>query len=153
MSTILRAVTDAVWPEHGLFAVAGVVDGMMTGSAADGRMEPPGGRVAAGHDGLIIQAAHLYESYTVHCRLERWDGPPPMDAWEELWTGRLRLESGVVGVEAWAACYPHDVEFDLGQADTTWSVRVATKLLQTEREAGFPAAVAQVELYKIQFWT
>ncbi|MEV7805173.1 hypothetical protein AB0O28_19700 [Microbispora sp. NPDC088329] len=153
MSTILRAVTDEVRPEHGLFVVAGVVDGIMTGSAVDGRMEPPGGRVAAGHDGLIIQAAHLYESCRVHGRLERWDGPPPMDTWEELWTGRLRLESGLVGVEAWADYYSHDFEFDLGQADTTWSVRVVTKILQTEREAGFPDAAAQVELYKIQFWT
>ncbi|SET62725.1 hypothetical protein SAMN05421811_103645 [Nonomuraea wenchangensis] len=76
-----------------------------------------------------------------------------MDAWEELWAGRLFLKSELVGVVAWAAGYPYRLEFDLGQGETTWSARVVTKILQTEEEAGFPEAIAQVELYKIQFWT
>ncbi|MEV6982475.1 hypothetical protein AB0M95_14605 [Sphaerisporangium sp. NPDC051017] len=44
------------------------------------------------------------------------------------------------------------MKFDLGQSDTTWSARVATKILQAEQEAGFPYAIARLELYKIQFW-
>ncbi|MEU4224776.1 hypothetical protein AB0F17_10820 [Nonomuraea sp. NPDC026600] len=153
MSSILHAVAGEVRPEHGLLAVAGVIDGQLVGSAVEGDMEPPDDRIAAGQDGLIIQTAYLYHLHTIHARFERWDGPPPVDAWEELWTGRLILRSERVGVEAWAADYPYHLEFDLRQGGTTWSARVTTKVLQTEQEAGFPKAIAQVELYKIQFWT
>ncbi|MEU7890265.1 hypothetical protein AB0B54_32595 [Microbispora bryophytorum] len=76
-----------------------------------------------------------------------------MDDWEELWSGRLLLKSELIGVEPWAAGYPHDMEFDLGQGHTTWSTRVATKVLRTEQEPGFRHAIARIELYKIQFWT
>ncbi|MEV4293209.1 hypothetical protein [Microbispora rosea] len=149
MSSLLRSLTDEVRPEYGLFAVANVIDGRLVGSAVDGTMEPRT-RITAGHDGLIIETAYLH---TVHNRFERWDGSPPVDDWEELWFGRLLLKSELIGVEAWAACYPHDMEFDLGQSDTTWSTRVATKVLSTEQEPGFPHAIARIELYKIQLWT
>lgn len=118
-------------------------------------MDPPDGRIAAGHDGLIIRTAYGdRELNAVHNRLERWDGPPPADDWEELWTGRLSLKSELIGVEAWgAAGYSHDMEFDLGKRGQAWSTRVATKVLQTEQEPDFPHVVARIELYKIQFWT
>ncbi|MFI7034419.1 hypothetical protein ACIBK1_37385 [Microbispora rosea] len=153
MSSPLRAVTDGVSPEDGVFSVAEVLNGRLAGSAVNGEIEPPGDdRVAAGDDGLIIQAEYTNPMDPVHVRFELWDGPPPVDAWEELWTGRLLSKSGLVGAGAWASSYAHDVEFDLGRSDTTWSARVATKILQTEQEAGFPYAIARVELYKIQFW-
>ncbi|WP_157544799.1 hypothetical protein [Microtetraspora fusca] len=152
MSTPLRAVTDGVSPEYGVFSVAEVINGRLAGSAVNGEIEPPGDdRVAAGDDGLVIQVTSAYTD-TAHVRFELWDEPPPVDAWKELWTGRLLSKSGLVGAGAWASSYAHDVEFDLGRSDTTWSARVATKILQTEQEAGFPYAIARVELYKIQFW-
>jgi hypothetical protein len=77
--------------------------------------------------------------------------PPSADAWEELWTGPLLLKSALVCVTEWVEGYPPHVKFDLGQSDTTWSARVATKILQVE-EAGFPNAIARLELYRIQFW-
>ncbi|MFF3663945.1 hypothetical protein [Microtetraspora malaysiensis] len=133
--------------------MAEVINGRLAGSAVNGEIEPPGDdRVAACDDGLIIQAEYTDPMDPVHVRFELWDGPPPVDAWEELWTGRLLSKSGLVGAGAWASIYAHDVEFDLGLGDTTWSARVVTKILQTEQEAGFPYAVARVELYKIQFW-
>ncbi|WP_157570887.1 hypothetical protein [Microtetraspora malaysiensis] len=129
--------------------MAEVTDGHLAGSAAEGGIEPPDDRVAAGEDGLVIQVEY---TGTVHVRFELWDGPPPVDAWEELWTGRLLSKSGLVGAGGWASGYPDGVEFDLGLSDTTWSARVVTKILQTEQEAGFPYAIVRVELYKIQFW-
>ena len=154
MSSLLLSLTDTVRPEYQLFAVAGVIDGQLTGSAVEGEIEPPEDRrIAAGHDGLIIRTAYYDDVlHTVHNRFERWDGPPPVDGWEELWTGQLLLRSALIGVEAWAADYSHHMEFDLGQGDNTWSTRVATKILQTEQEPGFPDAIARIELYKIQFW-
>lgn len=155
MSSLLRSLTDKVEPDYQLFAVASVIDGQLVGSAADGDMGPPDGRIAAGHDGLIIQTAYYGDVWhTIHNRFERWDGPPPADDWEELWAGRLSLTSELIGAEAWAAedLNPHRMEFDLGQGDTTWSTRVATKILRTEQEPDFPHAFARIELYKIQFW-
>ncbi|MFI9552090.1 hypothetical protein [Nonomuraea endophytica] len=153
MSSLLRSLTDQVRPEYRLFAVAGVVDGQLVGSAVEGEMGPPDGRIAVGHDGLIIQTAYSdADMHTVHNRFERWDGAPPVDDWGELWTGRLSLKSELIGVEAWAAGYPHQMEFDLGHSDTTWSTRIVTKILRTEQEPGFPHAIARIELYKIQFW-
>ncbi|MBF8185988.1 hypothetical protein ITP53_09565 [Nonomuraea sp. K274] len=153
MSSLLRSLTDEVRPDYRLFAIASVVDGQLVGSAVEGEMEPPDGRIAAGHDGLIIQTAYS-DGYvhTVHNRFERWDGPPPVDDWEGLWAGQLSLRSGLIGVVAWATGYSHDMEFDLGKADNTWSTRVSTKILRTEQEPGFPHAFARIELYKIQFW-
>ncbi|PZG21228.1 hypothetical protein [Nonomuraea aridisoli] len=155
MSSLLRSLTDEVRPEYRLFAVASVIDGQLVGSAVDGEMDPPDERVAAGHDGLIIRTAYYGDVlHTIHNGFERWDGPPPVDDWEELWTGRLSLRSELIGAEPWAADYlnPHRMEFDLGQGDTTWSTRVTTKILRTEQEPGFPNAFARIELYKIQFW-
>ncbi|MEU8276946.1 hypothetical protein ACFYOK_16985 [Microbispora bryophytorum] len=153
MSSLLRSLTDEVRPEYGLFAVANVIDGRLVGSSVDGTMEPRT-RITAGHDGLIVETAYSDRYvHTVHNRFERWAGPPPVDDWEELWSGRLLLKSELIGVEPWAAGYPHDMEFDLGQGHTTWSTRVATKVLRTEQEPGFRHAIARIELYKIQFWT
>ncbi|GAA3122218.1 MULTISPECIES: hypothetical protein [Nonomuraea] len=153
MSSLLSALTGEVTPDFRVFVVAGVLDGQTVGSAVEGEREPPAGRIAAGHDGLIIRTAYRPYWEMVHNRFERWDGPPPVDDWEELWTGRLTLTSGLIGAEAWAAESSHDMEFDLGQGDTTWSTRVATKVLRTEHEPDFPDAIARIELYKIQFWT
>jgi hypothetical protein len=153
VSSLLRTVTDEVTPEYRLFIVAGVVDGQLVGSAAEGEIDPPDDRVAAGDDGLIIRAVYADYINAAHVRFELWDGPSPVDAWEELWSGRLLLEAGLVGARNWTnEGLSPNVEFDLGQSDAAWSARVATKVLQTEEEAGFPHAVARVELYRIQLW-
>ncbi|NRQ31490.1 hypothetical protein HII36_06495 [Nonomuraea sp. NN258] len=155
MSSIVRAVTGEMRAEYGLFAIAGVVEGCLDSSALL-ELEPPDGpadRFAAGRDGLIIQTAHLRNLHEIHGRIERWDGPPSIDPWEELWTGRLFVGPELVGVAAWTAGHSLALKFDLGQGETTWTARVATKILQTEEEVDFPQAIAQVELFKIQLWT
>ncbi|MFF5205305.1 hypothetical protein [Streptosporangium sp. NPDC000396] len=154
MSSLLRAVTDEVKPEYRAFIVAGVIDGQLAGSVPEGEISPPRDGIAAGADGLIIQAVYADYMHTAHVRFELWDGPPPTDAWEELWSGRLLLKSRLVGAADWAPSNdPPCVEFDLGQGDTAWCARAASKILQTEEDADFPYAIARVELYKIQFWT
>ncbi|MET8049413.1 hypothetical protein ABZU75_17620 [Streptosporangium sp. NPDC005286] len=151
MISLLRAVTGEVSPDYGLFIMAEVIDGQLAGSAAKGDIEPPDDQIAVGTDGFVIQAR--YTDHTVHVRFELWNGCPPVDTWEELWAGQFLLKSGVVCVMSWEyAERSPDVEFDLGQRDTTWSARVTTKILQTEQEAGFPQVIARVELYRVQFW-
>ncbi|GGS87070.1 hypothetical protein GCM10010156_51920 [Planobispora rosea] len=153
MSSPLRAVTDEVRSEYGLFIVTELIDGRLAGAAAEGAIEPPDDRVAAGDDGLIIQAAYAGAMHAVHMRIELWDGAPPADPWEELWAGRLLLKSRLVGVGDWVPGHPPQVEFDLGQSDRNWSARVSTKILQTEQDPDFPYAIARMELYKVQFWS
>ncbi|GII04833.1 hypothetical protein [Planobispora takensis] len=145
MSDLLRAITGEVGPDYGLFTVTESIDGRLVGWP-----DPPDDRVTAGDDGLAIRADRT--GGTVHVRFERWDGPAPVDGWEELWTGWLRSESGLLGVAGWEHEDRHHVEFDLGQSDATWSARVATRILRTAPEDGFPDAFAEVELYKIQLW-
>ncbi|WP_433248341.1 hypothetical protein ACQPYK_00345 [Streptosporangium sp. CA-135522] len=152
MSSHLRAVTGEVSPDSGLFIMAEVADGRLAGSAAEGDIEPPDDQIAAGDGGFVIRAR--YTDHVAHVRFELWNESPPVDAWEELWTGQLLLKSGLVCVTGWEyAGHSPDVEFDLGQRDTTWSARVSTKILQTEQEVGFPQAIARVELYRVRFWT
>ena len=99
MRKLRKAATSEVSPDWGLFVLTGLMEGRGSGSIASGEIVPSDDRVTAGHDGLIIRTENIARK--VHVRCELWDGPPPPHAWEELWTGRLRLESGLVGVTGW----------------------------------------------------
>ncbi len=153
MSALLRTATDAVKFENRTYIVAGIIDHQLAGSVAEGEISPPLDGVSANDDGLIIREVHADYAHMAHVRFELWDGLPPVDVWEELWSGRLLLKSRLVGAIDWMSSHePPWVEFDLGKSDTSWSVRVNRKILRTEEEVGFPQVIARVELYKIQFW-
>nr|WP_062336034.1 hypothetical protein [Herbidospora sakaeratensis] len=144
MSILQKAANVEVEPEFSLFTVAAMPD---VDSAS---IDHPDGRVTAADDALLVRMRHT--SQTAHIRFESWDGPPPSPAgWEELWSGRLTVKSGVVAAADWAEA-PDGPEFDLGRAGATWSARLTTRVLLNDREPDFDARIGLAELYRVQFW-
>ncbi|MEV1199259.1 hypothetical protein [Microbispora rosea] len=77
-------------------------------------------------------------------RYELWDGPPePLESWEVLWNGELRIDSGTIALseyydkDEWEEFEP----FDLGETGVSWSVRVLTRVMTNTEEPDFPRHV------------
>ncbi|QFY07254.1 hypothetical protein GBF35_11640 [Nonomuraea phyllanthi] len=105
--------------------------------------------IRTGDNGIRIN-----EGQSERClvKYELWDKPPPpLDCWDRTWSGSVRLTSGLVF--ALNDCHPgeayYGAEFNLGQRDTVWQVRIHRKALGYEE---FTPDLISFTLLKLQFW-
>ncbi|SNS01991.1 hypothetical protein SAMN05216276_1002312 [Streptosporangium subroseum] len=108
-------------------------------------------RIATGPNAIIVCAE---TDSRIYARYELWDGPATIDsAWEELWTGNLFMASGrICGVGNYMGEMRYYPDFDLGQEMTLWHTRVCSKLVDNDRDPGFPRDIYRINLFTLQFW-
>ncbi|MFI7634311.1 hypothetical protein [Nonomuraea sp. NPDC049400] len=106
------------------------------------------GWVGTGDNGIAIDEA---QSERCMIKYEFWDGPPPpFDSWDRSWSGSVHLASGrVFSISGRSGDAFHGAEFDLGQRDNVWQVKILRKSLGYEE---FTPDLISFTLLKAQFW-
>ncbi|GAA2206486.1 hypothetical protein GCM10009850_019440 [Nonomuraea monospora] len=156
MANLLHSLIDHISIDLGeTFLITEITNGEITGDPGPGDIPPNGNSdLRVGLSGLLL-TSRVDQGDQHFVRYELWDARPDApEAWDEIWIGELRIDSGTIAIAEWNS-WSEPMEFpvfDLGETGSTWSIRVLTKVMNNTEEPDFPEDMFVVQLYRLQLW-